>query len=121
MGKPGVAAQIFLLQLMILASGIVALAQSNKGTIVGTVKDPNDALVAGAQVTATNSGTGEVRKATSSDDGAYTVANLEPGKYRVSVEAPGFQTVLFEDVALETNARLPLMLNSPLLPVARER
>ena len=30
---------------MILALGISALAQSNKGTVVGTVKDPNDALV----------------------------------------------------------------------------
>src|SRR6185503_9160913 len=33
---------------------------------------------------------------------------LEPGRYRVTVEAPGFQSVVFEDVTVETNARLPL-------------
>ena len=48
MTKPRQAARFASLGLMILAFCIPALAQSNKGTVVGTVKDPNDALVAKA-------------------------------------------------------------------------
>jgi len=108
MTKPQHAARFVSLGLMILALGISALAQSNKGTVLGTVKDPNEALVTNAKVIVLNIATGESRDATTGDDGTYTVSNLEPGKYKVTVEAPGFQTVIFEDVTVETNARLPL-------------
>lgn len=108
MTKPQHAARFVFLSLMFLAFGISALAQSNKGTVLGTVKDPNDALVTTAKVTVLNVATGVSRGATTGDDGTYTVSNLEPGKYKVTVEAQGFQTVVFEDVIVETNARLPL-------------
>jgi carboxypeptidase family protein len=106
MRKPSV--QLLLLALLIVSSAISTLAQNNKGAIVGTVKDPNDALVAKAQVKVTSTKTGEVRTTDTSDDGTYTVTNLEPGPYNVTVEASGFQTVTFEAVQVETNARLPL-------------
>jgi len=106
MRKPS--AQLLLLALLIVSSAISTLAQNNKGAIVGTVKDPNDALVAKAQVKVTSTKTGEVRNTDTSDDGTYTVTNLEPGTYNVTVEASGFQTVTFEAVQVETNARLPL-------------
>ncbi|HYV83470.1 MAG TPA: TonB-dependent receptor, partial [Pyrinomonadaceae bacterium] len=106
MRKPSV--QLLLLTLLILTSAISTTAQNNKGAIVGTVKDPNDALVAKAQVKVTSTRTGEVRTTDTSDDGTYTVPNLEPGPYNVTVEAQGFQTVTFEAVQVETNARLPL-------------
>src|SRR4029079_12114923 len=106
MRKPSV--QLLLLALLIVSSAISAFAQNNKGAIVGTVKDPNDALVAKAQVKVTSTRTGEVRTTDTSDDGTYTVTNLEPGPYNVTVEASGFQTVTFEAVQVETNARLPL-------------
>jgi hypothetical protein len=109
MRKPAASsAQLFLLALLIIASAISAVAQNNKGAIVGTVKDPNDALVAKAQVKVTSMKTGEVRTTDTSDEGTYTVTNLEPGPYNVTVEASGFQTVTFEAVQVETNARLPL-------------
>jgi hypothetical protein len=109
MRKPAAgSAQLLLLVLLILTSAISTIAQNNKGAIVGTVKDPNDALVAKAQVKVTSTRTGEVRTTDTSDDGTYTVTNLEPGPYNVTVEAPGFQTVTFEAVQVETNARLPL-------------
>lgn len=85
-----------------------ALAQSNKGAIVGSVSDPNDALVAKAKITVTNAKTGEVRGAETGDEGTYTVTNLEPGAYNVMAEATGFQSITIEAVQVETNARLPL-------------
>ena len=108
MRTPSVAAQLLRLCLLILIVAIPTLAQNNKGAIVGTVKDPNDALVANAQVKVTSVKTGEVRSADTTEDGTFTVTNLEPGAYNVSVEASGFQAVTFEAVQVETNARLPL-------------
>jgi hypothetical protein len=105
MRKPLAIAQVVLLGLLLATA---AFAQNNKGAIVGTVKDPNDALVAKAQVKVTSVKNGEVRTAETSDDGTFTVTNLEPGVYNVSVESAGFQAVTFEAVQIETNSRLPL-------------
>jgi hypothetical protein len=105
MRKPLAIAQTVLLGLLLATS---AFAQNNKGAIVGTVKDPNDALVAKAQVKVTSVKTGEVRTADTSDDGTFTVTNLEPGAYNVIVEAAGFQAMTFEGLIVETNARAPL-------------
>ncbi len=83
-------------------------AQTNKGTILGTVTDPGAAAVVGAKVTVTNLGTNESRDAMTGDDGTYVVSNLEPGAYKVVIEQQGFKTHLRERVTLETNARLPV-------------
>jgi hypothetical protein len=108
MTKSKLSRTAFLVLLTILFSGIAALAQNNKGAIVGTVKDPADALVSKAKITVTSTKNGEVRNAETSDDGTYTVTNLEPGAYNVVIEAPGFQTISIEAVQVETNSRLPL-------------
>ena len=100
--------QLALLALLLPTLALSASAQNNKGAIVGTVKDPNGALVAKAQVKVTSVKTGEVRNTETNDEGTFTVTNLEPGAYTVSVEASGFQTVNFEAVQVETNSRLPL-------------
>jgi hypothetical protein len=101
-------AQLFLFVLLMAAGAISAVAQNNKGAIVGTVKDPNDALVSKAQVKVISVKTGEVRTAETGDDGTFTVTNLEPGNYNVTVEGTGFQAVTVEAVQVETNSRLPL-------------
>src|SRR5438045_4154872 len=108
MRKPTAQIRALLLGLLVSTFAISALAQNNKGAIVGTVKDPNDALVAKAQVKVTSGKTGEVRTAETSDEGTFTVTNLEPGVYNVTVEGTGFQAVTFEAVQVETNSRLPL-------------
>ena len=89
-------------------SAMFAFAQSNKGSIIGTVLDPNGAVVSGAKVTITNNATKEPREITAGDDGEFTVTNLEPGIYSVRVEAAGFKTLLFSTVTVETNARVPV-------------
>lgn len=108
MRKPLATAQTLLLAVLMLTIGISAAAQSNKGAIVGTVRDINDALVAKAKIKVTNVKTGELRETETSDDGTFTVTNLEPGNYNVTVEAPNFQPVTFQALQVETNSRLPL-------------
>ncbi|HEV2387873.1 MAG TPA: carboxypeptidase regulatory-like domain-containing protein [Candidatus Acidoferrales bacterium] len=75
-----------------------ARAQTTEGTIVGTVKDPQGAVVPGAKVTATNPATGLVRTATASPDGMFRIPALPAGVYRVEVEASGFSKAVVESV-----------------------
>ena len=108
MRKPFSAAHVLFLALLLLTTGVSAFAQSNKGSIVGTVRDLNEALVANAKIKVTSVKTGEVRETDTNDEGTFTVTNLEPGAYNVTIEAPGFQPVTFQALQVETNARLPL-------------
>ena len=108
MRKPLAPAQLLLPAFLILTLASGAFAQSNKGAIVGTVRDPNEALVANAKIKVTSVKTGEVRDTETGEEGTFTITNLEPGAYNVTVEAPGFQPVTFQALQVETNARLPL-------------
>jgi hypothetical protein len=78
--------------LLTAALAPAAFAQSDRGAITGVVKDPNGAVVAEAKVTATNNQTGEVREATTSGEGTFTIPQLTAAPYTVTVEAPGFKT-----------------------------
>lgn len=62
------------------------------GTISGTVADASGAVVAGAQVTATNNGTHLAFSQSTSSAGAYTLTTLPPGDYTVTVQAKGFES-----------------------------
>ena len=91
--------------LLIAAFALAASAQSNKGTITGTVTDPNGAVVKDAKVTVTNVADGQTRDVTTSDDGTYSIPALDPGVYRVTVDASGFSQSIIEEVKLGTAAR----------------
>src|SRR2546425_10558869 len=62
------------------------------GSIVGRVTDPAGASVAGAQVTATQVGTGFFRNAMTDTEGLYVIPSLQPATYNMTVEANGFST-----------------------------
>ncbi|MBV9927116.1 MAG: TonB-dependent receptor [Acidobacteria bacterium] len=91
--------------LFVVACAFAATAQSNKGTITGTVTDPNGAVVKGAKVVVTNVADGQTREATTSDDGTYAIPALDPGVYRVTVDASGFNQSAIDQVKLDTAAR----------------
>jgi hypothetical protein len=81
----------FMVICIFLMSSIL-VAQSFRGGIVGTVSDVSGASVAGAQVTATNTGTGLARQATTDGNGNYTFTELPLGNYSVTVVKQGFRT-----------------------------
>ncbi len=76
-------------------------AQTFRGTILGTVTDPNGAVVSGAKVTVKNTSTALERSTTSDDAGNYTVAELPIGPYEVRVEQSGFVPSLVSNVTVE--------------------
>ena len=69
----------------------MALGQSEKGTLQGTVSDPVGVALANAPVQAKYAGNGMIYKATSTATGSYSLANLPPGKYDVTVTIPGLK------------------------------
>src|ERR1017187_573640 len=77
-------------------------AQANRATITGTVTDSTGAVVAGVEVTATNTGTIVPTKTVSNHDGIYVVHNLFPGPYSVQFVRTGFETVLRPSVNLNS-------------------
>ena len=79
-------------------------AQTFRGTILGTVTDPNGAVVPNATVTAKNVGTGIERSTTSDDFGNYTLAELQIGTYELKVQSSGFQTATVSNVLVEVSA-----------------
>ena len=75
---------------LLLAVGLDA--QSHRGAIRGRVEDASGAVVAGAAVTAVNEATNETRTTATGDAGAFALAELAPGTWRVEIAAPGHKT-----------------------------
>src|SRR6185503_12900608 len=94
---------IVILVLMGFASN--TFAQDVTARIDGQVTDPNGAVVLNATVTLTNTKTGEVRTAQSNDTGGYTLTQIQPGTYDLSVKAQGFKESLSRALELSVNDR----------------
>jgi hypothetical protein len=92
--------------LLLLAMSLPAFAQSTEGAITGTIVDISGAIVSKATVTVTNVDTGLTYKATSTNDGTYTVPSLPPGAYKVEVQAPGFATFIQTQLNIDVAQRL---------------
>ena len=104
--------QTWLLLFFLLSFSAVSLAQG-LGDIVGTVSDPSGALLAGAKITAIETGTGLLRTTTADTQGYYVITALKPSRYTIMIEAAGFRTekqdiTLLADQSLTVNGHLQL-------------
>ena len=81
-----------------------ALAQVDRATLTGIVKDTGDALLPGATVTVTNLATNVNTSQQTTQSGAYLIVNLIPGRYQVAFELSGFKKVT-QIVTLEVGQR----------------
>jgi hypothetical protein len=75
-------------------------AQKFTGTISGVVSDQAGAVISGAEVTATNTGTGAVRTVKTSSGGEYAITDLLAGVYDVSVKQANFRESVTKSVQL---------------------
>ncbi|MEO5926237.1 MAG: TonB-dependent receptor [Bryobacteraceae bacterium] len=98
-----------------LSAGLM-MAQSDRGTITGTVSDPSGAFVAAAMVAARNLDTGTKLETVTTGTGSFTLASVPVGPYEVVVEAPGFsrsvQTGITVQVALTVRLDVTLRIGS---------
>src|SRR5712691_7028773 len=79
--------------LVALVCGAPRLALAQNGRIRGVVRDASGTALAGVGVRATNQRTGLSSRATSAEDGGYTISGLAAGTYTVSGSIPGLRTV----------------------------
>ena len=86
--------------LILLVSASAIYGQGGLGTILGTVTDSSGAVVAKAQVQVTNVSTNVTQKTETTDAGTFSVPYLKPSLYRVTVEQPGFQKAVVNDITL---------------------
>ena len=91
-----------------------AVAQVTTADVTGRVLDQNGAAVASATVTARNTGTGQMRTAQSDQQGNYTLSELQPGTYEITVEAPNFSKAVVQN--REINVGTTVTLNFDLKP-----
>jgi hypothetical protein len=77
---------------------IPAMGQVLKGSISGTVVDPQAAIVAGAQVKATQAETGAVFTTTSDSAGLFRFSLIPAGTYKIEITRQGFKTAVQNDV-----------------------
>ena len=71
------------LAICLLAVVFIAVAQTDRGSITGTIADPTGAVIANAAVEAKNVATGATYAATSTQTGNYTLPQLPAGSYEV--------------------------------------
>jgi len=80
----------------------LGLAQEPTATLVGRVTDPTHASISGAAIKVRNVNTNVLRTGQTEVNGEYTVSNLLPGIYDVTIEKPGFRPL--RETSLELTA-----------------
>src|SRR5512138_824899 len=85
-------------------SAVPADAQVLYGSLVGTVEDTSGSRVPGADVQVVNLETGVIRETTTTSTGVFTISDVLPGSYTLSVSAKGFRTFKVTDVPVRINA-----------------
>ncbi len=80
---------------------VAAFGQGDRGTITGTITDQQGAVITNAPVLATNSGSGAVYQAATTETGNYTFAELPFGQYELTVSVPGFKKFIRQNLTVQ--------------------
>src|SRR5256885_4302971 len=89
---------------LILTLGYAPAWAQATAQISGTVTDQSGARLPGAEVTATQTGTGLSRTVVSNESGTYVLASLPTGPYKLEVALPGFRAFAQTGIVLDVNA-----------------
>ncbi len=105
LGQMGTAKLSCLLMFFVAAA---LYAQSISSTITGAVVDPQGAVILNAKITANNVSKNVLLTANTDAQGRFVFAQIEPGSYNITIEAPGFKKLEKSGIALSANTNLPL-------------
>jgi len=95
-------------------------AQQITGAIVGTITDPANAPIPNAEISVTDSATRQTTNARADGLGNFVVPYLKPGRYSVRVSAPGFKTLVRENVVVQVDGQVRLEFRLEVGDVATE-
>ena len=90
--------QRLLFFLLLAWAGMPAWAQIDRSGITGRVTDPSGRILIGTHIVALENSTQLRREGLSDKDGRYDIPELPVGKYTVTFDQPGFETLTFLDV-----------------------
>jgi hypothetical protein len=104
---------VFIALVSVLVTGQPSVSQTVTGSIVGTVRDPQGAVIPNASLSAKNLEMGTERSVTSDASGGFSIASIPAGGYSLSIAAPGFQKEVRSGITLTVGAiiRLDFTLN----------
>src|SRR5260221_10610999 len=88
-----------------------AWAQTQLGTLFGTVTDTSGAVVPGAEVSVENVTTGLKRDGRTDKTGEYQLVGLPTGRYTLRVQKEGFQIEVREGIPLSPGAAIGINLS----------
>jgi hypothetical protein len=108
---------IFAISLTTLLIASSPASAQQRGVVTGRVIDPDGLALPGATLTVTQRDTGFTRTVVSAENGAFSIPNLEPGTYTLSVEMPGFASLSREGVVLTAGSTQTLELRMQLAGV----
>lgn len=92
--------------LFVFAPAATFAQSSNTGIISGTVVDPSNAIVPGANVSLVNTATLATRSTLSNKEGQYVFAFVDPGNYSIKVSKAGFKTTVVADQVVKVGLQL---------------
>ncbi|MEO7658142.1 MAG: carboxypeptidase-like regulatory domain-containing protein [Pyrinomonadaceae bacterium] len=93
---------LFFVAAVSLTAAVNVSAQTT-GALVGTVKDPNGAIIQGAAVMVRNLGTNLTRNIVTNDDGRWTITQLPVGSYSVTYGKDGFKKSVLQSTDVEAS------------------
>src|SRR5579859_2740965 len=92
--------------LLCLALSVSLFAQTPTAVVTGTVLDTSGATVPDAAVKVVNQDTNVVSARNTNNAGVFTIVNLLPGRYALTVSKSGFKTTALPVFELQVNQTL---------------
>jgi hypothetical protein len=98
--------KLALTALLLCYCGLSARAQSDRGSITGSLADPTGNVIPAVPVTATNEATGTQSRTVTTGDGYYTIPSLPAGSYSLTIQAPGFEKLIRSGITVSVDAAI---------------
>jgi hypothetical protein len=102
--------KLMIVGLTLMLTQVAVYAQAT-GSLSGSVSDPNGASVPGASVIIRKADTGDERRVTTNDRGAFSFDLITPGNYVVTVEIAGFKKAVASDVIVQVSKESQLSIS----------